>query len=382
MKSRSSIPLLAWSVRDLSRYPLETALLFLAIFALVAILGTALLLSQALSTTASLILKDSPAVVVRRVNPVGWSALPAQESIRLAQSVPGVLYAGARIWGVASSPGGTVTVFGFDGSNRLDGFPKNVPVPKRGEAVIGAGVRMAGDPDFIELSGHDTLTLKIIKVLNAKTSIVAHDLVLINPADARKLCGIAEGFASDLTIEVFHEAEAEAILPDLAKVFPWPVQMTTRSEAIGIYTSAATRRGGIVYIAILPGILALALIIVGVVKGQMVQSCNVGLYKALGWTTNNIFQMQLLKALVVGIPAVSIGMLVSYALVFWPGASWPGHLFFGWDESAPQLFLNASGALLVLIEMVALVFFPYLTAALWPILRASIADPQDLLESN
>jgi hypothetical protein len=32
--------------------------------------------------------------------------------------------------------------------------------------------------------------------------------------------------------------------------------------------------------------------------------------------------------------------------------------------------------------MVALVFLPYLTAALWPILRASIADPQDLLESK
>jgi hypothetical protein len=361
---------------------MDTALLFLAIFTLVAILGTALLLSQAISTTAGLILKDSPAVVVRRVNPVGWSALPVQESIRLARSVPGVLHASARIWGVAGSPGGTVTVFGFDGSNRPGGFTKNVPVPKQGEAVIGSGVRMAGDPDFIQLSGHDTLTLKIIEALNAKTSIVAHDLVLINPADARKLCGIAEGFASDLAIEVFHEAEAEAILPDLAKVFPWPVRMTTRSEAIGIYTSAATRRGGIVYIAIIPGILALALIIFGVVKGQIVQNCNVGLYKALGWTTTNIFRMQLLKALVIGIPAVSTGMVVSYALVFWPGASWPGNLFFGWDERPPQLFLNASGAFLVLIEMVALVFLPYLTAALWPILRASIADPQDLLESK
>ena len=382
MKSRFSFPLLAWSARDLSRYPIDTALLFLAIFALVAILGTALLLSQAISTTAGLILRDSPAVVVRRVNPVGWSALPVQESIRLARSVPGVLHASARIWGLANSPGGTVTVFGFDDSNRRGGIADNIPLPKQGEAVIGAGVRMAGDPDFIQLSGHDTLTLKIIEALNAKTSIVAHDLVLINPADARKLCGIAEGFASDLTIEVFHKAEAEAILPDLAKVFPWPVRMTTRSEAIGIYTSASTRRGGIAYIAIIPGILALALIMVGVVKGQMVKTCNVGLYKALGWTTTNIFRMQLLKALVIGIPAVSAGMVVSYALVFWPGASWPGNLFFGWDKNPPQLFLNASGAFLVLIEMAALVFLPYLTAALWPILRASIADPQDLLEST
>ena len=348
---------------------------------MVAILGTALLLSQALSTTAGLVLKDSPAIVVRRVSPVGWAALPSQESIRLAKSVPGVLHAGVRIWGTANSPGGAVTVFGFDGSNGLDSFTKSLPLPKRGEAVIGAGIKMAGTPDFIQLTGHATLIFKIIETLNTKTSIVAHDLVLVNPADARKLFGIAEGFASDLIVDVFHETEAEAILADLSEAFPWPVRMTTRKEATGIYAAASARRGGIVYITILPGMLALALIIVGVVRGQMVQSCNVGLYKDLGWTTTNIFQMQLLKALVIGIPAIAAGMVISHLLVFWPGASWPGNLFFGWDDNPPQLFLNASGAFLVLIEMVVLILLPYLVAVLWPVLRTAIADPQDFLES-
>ncbi len=116
MKFRSSFPLFAWSVRDLFRYPLETILLFLSIVALVTILGTALLLSQALSTTAGRLLKDSPSIVVRRVSPLGWSPMPAEESIRLARSVPGVLNARIRIWGTANSPAGPVTVFGIDRS--------------------------------------------------------------------------------------------------------------------------------------------------------------------------------------------------------------------------------------------------------------------------
>jgi ABC-type lipoprotein release transport system permease subunit len=211
--------------------------------------------------------------------------------------------------------------------------------------------------------------------------MVAHDMVLVNPDDAGHLIGIAEGYASDLVIDVFHETEAEAILPDLAKAFPWPVRMTTRKEATGIYVSASARRSGIVYITIIPGMLALALIVVGVVKGQMVQSCNVGLYKALGWTTTNIFQMQLSKALVIGIPAMTAGMVVSYVLVFRPGSSWPGYLFFGWNDNPPLLFLNASGAFLVLIEMAVLIFLPYLVAALWPALRAAVSDPQDFLDS-
>jgi hypothetical protein len=382
MKFRSSFPLFAWSVRDLFRYPSETILLFLSIVALVTILGTALLMNQALSTTAGLLLKDSPSVVVRRVSPVGWSALPSDESIRLARSVPGVLHAGIRIWGTANSPGGPVTVFGIDGSHRNVGLPKSVPLPKRGEAVLGAGITMDENPGFLKLIGHNTLIFKIIDTLEAKTSMVAHDMVLVHSDDAGQLLGIAEGYASDLIVDVFHETEAEAILPDLSRAFPWPVRMTTRKEAVAIYASASARRSGIVYITIIPGILALALIVVGVVKGQMVQSCKVGLFKALGWTTTNIFQMQLLKALAIGIPAVTAGMVVSYGLVLRPGSSWPGYLFFGWKDNPPPLFLNASGSLLVLIEMAMLIFLPLLAAALWPALRAAVSDPQDFLESK
>ena len=378
---RSSFPLFAWSVRDLSRYPFETILLFLSIVALVTILGTALLLSQALSTTAGLLLKDSPSVVVRRVSPLGWSALPAEESIRLARSVPGVLHAAIRIWGTANSPGGPVTVFGFDGIDRFGGLTKSASLPKRGEAVLGAGIKTGENPDFLKLTGHNTLMVKIIDTLEAKTSMVAHDLVLVHPDDARQLFGIAEGHASDLIVDVFHETEADAILPDLSRAFPWPVRMTTRKEATGIYGSASARRSGIVYIAIIPAMFAFALIVFGVFKGQITQSCDVGLFKALGWTTTNIFQMQLLKALVIGIPAVTAGMVVSYSLVFRSGSSWPGYMFFGWNDNPPPLFLNASGAFLVLIEVTVLVFLPYLAAALWPALRAAVSDPQDFLES-
>ena len=246
---RSSFPLFAWSVRDLFRYPFETILLFLSMAALVTILGTALLLSQALSSTAGLLLKNSPSVVVRRVNPTGWSALPAKESIRLAISVPGVLQAGTRIWGTANGPGGPLTVFGFDESHRLSGLTKSVPLPKRGEAVVGAGITTGETPEVLKLTGQNALILKIIDTLEAKTSMVAHDMVLVHPDDARRLLGIAEGYASDLIVDVFHETEAEAILPDLSRAFPWPVRMTTRKEAAGIYGSASARRSGIVYIS-------------------------------------------------------------------------------------------------------------------------------------
>ena len=380
MKFRSSFPLLAWSVRDVFRYPLETMLLFLSLVALVAIPGTAMLLSQALSDTAGMLLKNSPAVVIRKVSPTGWAALPAEESIRLAKSVPGVVRAGIRIWGTANSPAGPVTVFGIDDSNKTGSPVESLPLPGRGEAVLGAGVLPGEDPESLNLTAQDTLNLKVIGILESNTSMVAYDMVLTHPDDARKILGISMGYASDLFVNVFHETEADAILPDLARAFPWPVRLTTRNEATGIYVSASARRSGIVYVTIIPALLALALVVVGVVKSQIGRSCNVGLFKAFGWTTTDIFQFQLLKALFIGIPAVTAGMICSYWFVFRPGVSWPGYLFFGWKHNPPPLYLNASGVFLVLIQIAALIFLPYLAATLWPALRAAVSDPQDFLE--
>jgi hypothetical protein len=382
MKLRSFFPLFAWAVRDVFRYPFETTVLFLSLAALVTIVGTALLLSQAISTTAGLLLKESPAVVVRRVGAGGWAALPSAESIQMAESVPGVLHADIRIWGTANGPRGPVTVYGVNPSVRIDALIQKLTLPKRGEAVIGAGVLALEDDFLINLVGHHTLDLKVIGVLDPKTSLVAHDIVLVHPDDARRILGIAQGYATDLTVDVFHESEADAILADLAGAFPWPVRMSTRNEAAGIYSSASARRSTIVYITIIPGLLALALVVVGVVKNQVGRNSMVGLLKSFGWTTTDIFKWQLLKAVVTGFPAVTAGMVFSYCLVFGPETSWPGYLFFGWNSHPPALFLDASGSFLILIEIGMLIFLPYLAATLWPALQAACSDPQDFLENT
>ena len=69
-------------------------------------------------------------------------------------------------------------------------------------------------------------------------------------------------------------------------------------------------------------------------------------------------------------------------LVLWPGLSWPGYLLLGWKQHPPLMYLDASGALLVLLEIALLIFLPYLAAALWPALKAATADPQDFLERD
>lgn len=382
MNLRSSYPLLAWAVRDILRQPFEAVLLFLSLASLAAVLGTVLLLSQSLSHTALRILKDAPDLVIRRVGIDGWTPLPAQESIRLAKSVAGVIGARARIWGTANGPAGPVTVFGIDQPLERSGLPDNIPPPSPGRAVLGPGVLAAAGTDTIILRGTNHLVVKVAAVLDSRSGMVAQDLVLLAPEDARHILGIAPGYASDIAVDVFHEDEAQALLPDMASAYPWPVRLTTRREAAGIYATGLAGRSGLAYMTLIPALLALAFLVAGGGKNYNARRYEAGLYKAFGWTTPDIFRLQLLKALLSGVPAVAGGLVLAYGLVMWPGVSWPGYLLLGWEQRPPLLYLDPAGAVWVLLEIALLIFLPYLAATLWPALKAATADPQDFLDKG
>lgn len=383
MKNPLNSSLLLWSVRDAIRHPGETLLVAFTLFALVAWIATVLLLTHALEDTASRILEKGPSLVVRRVSPGGWAPIPARESVELARTVPGVTGARIRIWGLVSSADGPVTVVGIHEEEEGGGYGITpAELPGRGQAVPGPGVSVQEQGGPLVLQGARTMAFTVSATLPTKSGMTAHDIVILTAEDAMQILGLPEGHASDLALEVFHEEEEEAILPDLAKAFPWPVRITTRSETIGMYAGGTARRGGIALVLTVPAILAGVLLVTGSVRNRVGRQREVGLLKAMGWTTGDLVRLQLIRSLAVGLPATAMGLFLAYLLVLWPGATWPGALLFGWQGLPPGLHLNPSGAFVVLIEVGALVFVPWLAAHLWPAIRGAAADPQELIQGG
>jgi hypothetical protein len=81
-------------------------------------------------------------------------------------------------------------------------------------------------------------------------------------------------------------------------------------------------------------------------------------------------------------PASIFGMAVAYALVYFPGISWPGQLFFGWQSNAPGLYLNPAGSIHILLQVAAGVLVPYLVSNLWPAIENATTDPHQLLQEE
>ena len=383
MKRLRIEPLWIWSARDILRHPLEALLLGSALAALIAIAGGALLLTQALSETSIRLLKEAPSLVVRRLSSGGWAPLPVAESLEAASSVTGVTEAAPRIWGVVNGPETPVTVIGVDTPAREASPQQDIlPLPRKGEAVVGPGVFSEVPQPSVRLNGQRSLEFKVTGMLAPQTGMAAHDLVLLDKDDARQLLGLPPGFASDLAIDVFHDEEESAIVPDLVEAFPWPVRVTTRSDAIGMVSAGLAQRGGIAMMMLLPATLALALLMAGASRDRPGRRSEIALLKALGWTTTDLVRHHMFRMLLICLPAGMLGMLIAYLLVLWPGVSWIGAFLLGWESSPPSLYLDAPGAVLVLIEVAAIVISPVLAATLWSVMKSAAADPLDFLEGG
>jgi len=383
MLRSSRYTLMLWALRDLQRHPAGALLTAAALASLTFVLATALLLPRALSQTAASALQHAPDLVVRRVTTGGWTPMPERAAVAAARQVIGIVRAQPRIWGTAGTVVGPVTVWALsagDGPTEPhNGLPDRIAP---GEAWIGAGLADHCRDDRLRLEAADGLTVTVAGMLERRSALVSHDLVLLTPTDARRVLGLAAGQVSDLALSVFHPDEADALRSELAASFPWPVRVTTRREAMGQYQATLARRGGLFTLVCIPAVLALGLIVAGAVQQRLGRSGEVGLLRALGWTTTDVIRLQLWRALWLGLPAVVCGAVLAAGIVFWPGIEWPGALLLGWNRSPPPLYLNTAGAGFWLLEIALVVLVPYLAAVLAAAVKGAATAPRDLMQGG
>jgi ABC-type lipoprotein release transport system permease subunit len=309
--------------------------------------------------------------------------MPTAAAVKAARTVIGVVHAQPRIWGLASGPNGRLTVIGLDSHMVTDllGIGSLPPILP-GQAIVGPGTKYDPAQAMITLTAVTGSNFEIIATLPDTVGLFAHDLVLLTAADARNVLGIPNGHASDLAISVFHDAEVQSMLGELAAAFPWPVRLTTRQESLGAYLDGYNRHSTISLLMSLPTILAMALLIAVGVRKAMGSQTKIGILKAVGWTTADIVRWQLWQSVLIALPSAIFGMLIAATLVYWPGAAWIGKVIFGWPSSAPKLYLESTGAFVTLITVAGCVLVPVIVAALIPMLKAATTDVRALLDQR
>jgi hypothetical protein len=345
------------------------------------LMAVALLFSQAMETTWNQLMVQAPDLIVRRIDAGGWAPMPAEAAVEAATSVPGVLAPTPRLWGIAAGPQGPVTVAASPGVIP-EATLQGVTSPGGGQAVVGRGVVEAPGDGRLILVGQERLQLTIIGTFPVETGLATHDLVWMAPADARRLLGLSPGQASDLAVSLFHEEEEAAIQADLADAFPWPVRITGRSDGVLRHHQRAVHMGGIAVVACVPAVLALAWIVAGSAATGSSRQAHWGLLKSLGWTTGDLMRLQVSQAALLGAPALAVGLASAHAVVFYPPTAGIAAWWLTGSQRLPALVLDRSGALIILLEIAALVIVPYLAAVFLATVKQVANEPWHLLMAD
>ncbi len=378
-------PLLLWAGRQVQRRSGRSLLQFTCLTSLVFLSATALLFSRAMDETWTDLMQTAPELIVRRIDAGGWAPLPAAAAMAAARTVPGVIDATPRLWGVVSGPEGPLTVVASLQGLAADP-PGGIAPPGSRQAVVGQGVigslKRSQAGRRLTLTGPHSLTVAVIGVFPADSGPATHDLVWVTADDARQLLGLAPGQASDLAVRLFRPEEAQAIQSDLATALPWPIHITNRGTSTWRHHMRAVRTGGIALVAAIPALLALLLIITDTAVASRGRMAGWGLLKAMGWTSADIVRLQIYQAAMIGLPALTVGLGSAYAAVFQPAVAGVTSLWITGGMHLPTLTLAPGGAVLVMLEVAALVGLPYLATVYLTALHRVAGDPWTMLQAD
>ena len=377
--------LLEYSLSSLWRRKEKSLALLLVYALIIATLGSVLLLTHALKTEAVTTLTAAPEIVVQRMQGGRHELIPVDYAETIAE-FPGVGRITPRIWGYYydSLVKANLTLIGSEGYHGtlelLDGqFPQAAD-----ECIIGAGVAAAfgpriGDLLVLEDSSKRRTEFRVSGTFVSASNLLTNDLVVVQEEALRAFFAIPDGYATDLTVQVFNSREIDTIAGKIAYYLP-DSRPITRNELLHTYDSLFNWRSGMMLAVSVSALLAFLILAWDRATGiRAEEKREIGILKALGWETADVIGVKLREALVISLTAFVGGLLLAWIHVFVLGAPLLTPLLKGWSVLFPVFELPQVVDLYQVAVLGFVTIIPYLACTLIPAWKAASGDPDDVM---
>ncbi|MGZ6249289.1 MAG: ABC transporter permease [Syntrophales bacterium] len=349
----------------------------LAVYTLVVFaLASAMFFTEAMKREASLILKDSPEIIIQRTSQGRYDPIPVKYLDKI-RKIRGVISAGPRLWGYYYDP--------VVGANYTLMVPRN-GAPARDTIAIGNGIsrgRMVYRGDIMSFRTYNGLvrTLTVEREMASESEIVSADLILISEADFRGIFGLPAQQATDLVVSVRNSKEVVTIAKKILELLP-DTRPIIRDEMVRTYDSVFDWRGGIFVVLLSMALLAFVIFAWEKASGLSAEERReIGILKALGWETADVISVKAYEGMVVSLFSFCLGIIFAYAHVFFSSAALFAPALKGWSVLYPDFRLTP----FIDPYQVAVLFFltvvPYTVATIVPSWRAAIVDPDSVMRT-
>ena len=397
--------LLNYALNCVTRYKLRTLVILIALGVAASAFSSVAFLSDGLVREGALSLKYAPDLTVQGIS-TGRQSLVPTKYVNYIAMAQGVSWISQRIWGYGNVGNTLVVIVGVDlnntittnqtrsllGNSVVDQAPayplesgQFLDAQSSNSVVIGKGVAQllgaeVGTVLSIVTESNNIKQYNVVGIFNSESSIYSADLILMNLESARQFFGIPEDKVTDLMVYVSSvDASTKAALVNVVarQISETPnCRVITKDVLLKAQEKTYGDRSGFFSIVWYVVLVAVAVIAFNqtVVVGHE-SKFEVGLLKALGFSTSDIIQVRLFESLVLGTLAGAIGLMVGIFYDSVLGAPVLRDFFLGWANLYPSFPLPVSISAQTVIFTFAVTIVPLLFATVIPSWLNATVDP-------
>lgn len=382
------LKILDYALASLLRRKFKHLTLLLVYSLTIAVLAAVLFMTQSLGHEAETLLSAAPELVVQKLVG-GRHDLIAEDYADQIRALPGVRGVESRIWGYYydSLYGINLTLLGLSSSRAepLELLQGKLP-QNRDECAVGAAVAQIygaeiGDSLVLVDQANQSHLFNLSGIFSSDSQLLTNDLLVFRRDDLRAFFQIPAGLAVDLAVEVYNPREITTLAAKIRQQFP-ATRPIARSEILHSYRTVFNWRSGMILSLLLTALLAFAILAWDRASGLGAdEKHEIGILKALGWTTGDVLQLKFWEGLCLSLAAFILGTLGGWLTVFQFGGGLLRPFFSGWSVLFPQFDLYPALSFYQLATLAALTIFPYLVCTLVPAWKNAVSDPDAVMRS-
>jgi ABC-type lipoprotein release transport system permease subunit len=384
--------LLTYALNCIQRYKVRTVVILLCLGISASLFSSVAFMSDGLVKEGALSLRYAPDLTVQGISSGRQTNVPTKY-VGYIQEAPGVTLVSERIWGYGNIGNTLLVIVGVDlqdqGINYSQAYPlesgsflslvsnRTVVIGKAVSDLLGARV---GSVLTILTESNTPQTYEVVGVFDSQSSIYNADLILMNINDAREFFGYPEDEVTDILVYVSNiDALTKPSLVNIAakEIGDLPnCRVITKDILLKAQETTYGNRSGFFSIVWYVILVAVAIIAFNqtVVVGRE-SKFEVGLLKALGFSTSDIIQIRLMESLILGALAGAIGLTVGIIYDSILGAPVLRDFMLGWATLYPAFPVPVFISLQTIIFTLAVTIVPLLFATVVPSWLNATSDP-------
>lgn len=333
-------------------------------------LGSVLLFTQSMKREATLILRDTPEILVQKLVAGRHDLIPLSYAEKIAR-IRGVAGVRGRLWGYYYDPAsGANFTFMVARDRKFD----------LEEIAVGSGISRTssvseGDMMTFIASDGEPINFLVKEVLPHESELVSSDLILVSEDDFRRLFGISGEYATDLVVEVANRKEITTVAGKIVQILP-DARPIMRDEVLRTYDAVFQWRTGLAFMILTGAVLAFVVLAWDKATGLSAEERReIGILKGIGWETSDILVMKFWEGTVISLSSFFAGILLAYLHVFFASSTLFEPILKGWSVLYPEFKLTPFIDFYQMATLFFLTVIPYTVTTIVPSWRAATIDP-------